>query len=219
MEELKKPALEALRERRVHFHPESQHRFAIESLETAPDWNISRQLWWGHQLPVWECPDGHVTVEETAPDACAECGSSRVDAVDGRARHVVLVRAVAVRDARLARRHRRPAGVLSRRSQHHRARHHPPLGEPDDLRGPGDDGRRSVPRRRHPLPDPRARGRTHVEEPRHRHEPACRDRELRRRRDALRPHEDGLGAGRALLRRARSRRAASSPTSSGTSRG
>jgi valyl-tRNA synthetase len=78
MEELKKPALEALRARRVTFHPESQHGFAIESLETAPDWNISRQIWWGHQLPLWECPDGHVTVQETEPDACAECGSTEL---------------------------------------------------------------------------------------------------------------------------------------------
>ena len=78
MEELKKPALAALRERKVQYHPESQHRFAIDSLETAPDWNISRQLWWGHQLPVWYCPDGHVTVEETEPDACAECGSTEL---------------------------------------------------------------------------------------------------------------------------------------------
>ena len=76
MEELKQPALEALRERRVRFHPESQHRFAIDSLESAPDWCISRQLWWGHQLPVWECPDGHFTVEESEPAACAECGSA-----------------------------------------------------------------------------------------------------------------------------------------------
>jgi valyl-tRNA synthetase len=76
MEELKKPALEALRERRVRYHPESQHRFAIDSLENAPDWNISRQLWWGHQIPVWYCPDGHVTVEETEPEACAACGST-----------------------------------------------------------------------------------------------------------------------------------------------
>jgi valyl-tRNA synthetase len=75
MDELKQPALTALRDRRVRYHPESQHRFAIESLEGAPDWNISRQLWWGHQLPVWYCPDGHVTVAETEPDACAECGS------------------------------------------------------------------------------------------------------------------------------------------------
>jgi valyl-tRNA synthetase len=78
MTELKKPALEALREGRVRYHPESQHRFAVESLENAPDWNISRQLWWGHQLPVWYCPDGHVTVEETEPDACTECGSGEL---------------------------------------------------------------------------------------------------------------------------------------------
>jgi valyl-tRNA synthetase len=78
MEELKKPALEALRSRRVQYHPESQHRFAIDSLENAPDWNISRQIWWGHQLPLWECPDGHETVAETDPDACAECGSTKL---------------------------------------------------------------------------------------------------------------------------------------------
>jgi len=79
MEELRKPALEALRSGRVRYHPESQHRFAIQSLEDAPDWNISRQIWWGHQLPVWECPDGHVNVAETAPEACAECGSRELE--------------------------------------------------------------------------------------------------------------------------------------------
>jgi len=78
MEELKKPALAALRERRVVYHPESQHRFATDSLEGAPDWNISRQLWWGHQLPVWYCKDGHVTVAESEPEACAECGSTEL---------------------------------------------------------------------------------------------------------------------------------------------
>jgi valyl-tRNA synthetase len=76
MGELKKPALEALRERRVVFHPESQHEFAIRSLDEAPDWCISRQLWWGHQLPLWECTDGHATVTTgEEPDACAECGA------------------------------------------------------------------------------------------------------------------------------------------------
>ena len=78
MEELKQPALEAMRSGRVTFHPESQHRFAVDSLENAPDWNISRQIWWGHQLPVWYCPDGHMTVVEDEPSACAECGSTEL---------------------------------------------------------------------------------------------------------------------------------------------
>ena len=78
MGELKKPALAALQERTVVYHPESQHRFATDSLADAPDWNISRQLWWGHQLPVWYCPDGHVTVAETEPEACAECGCTEL---------------------------------------------------------------------------------------------------------------------------------------------
>jgi valyl-tRNA synthetase len=82
MDELKKPALEALRSERVLYHPESQHRFAIDSLENAPDWNISRQIWWGHQLPVWYCPDGHLTVEESEPEACAECGSTELTRSD-----------------------------------------------------------------------------------------------------------------------------------------
>jgi valyl-tRNA synthetase len=79
MEEPRKPALEALQERRVRFHPESQHAFAVRSLEEIPDWNVSRQLWWGHQLPVWYCPDGHVTCAWPPPDACAECGSGELE--------------------------------------------------------------------------------------------------------------------------------------------
>ena len=79
MEEPRKPALEALRERRVQYHPESQHQFAIRSLEEIPDWNISRQLWWGHQQPLWYCPDGHVTCAWPPPEACAECGSTEIE--------------------------------------------------------------------------------------------------------------------------------------------
>jgi len=78
MEEPRKPALEALRARRVRYHPESQHQFAIRSLEEIPDWNVSRQLWWGHQIPIWYCPDGHMTVQVDEPSTCADCGSGEL---------------------------------------------------------------------------------------------------------------------------------------------
>jgi len=73
------PAIEALRARRVRYHPESQHRFAITSLEESPDWCISRQLWWGHQLPIWYCRDGHTTAAVDEPSVCAECGSGELE--------------------------------------------------------------------------------------------------------------------------------------------
>ena len=66
-------------QRRVRFHPESQHRFAIDSLENAPDWCVSRQLWWGHQIPIWTCPDGHRTCTWPPPEACAECGTAEIE--------------------------------------------------------------------------------------------------------------------------------------------
>jgi valyl-tRNA synthetase len=79
MEEPRKPALAALRKQRVRYHPESQHQFAIRSLEDIPDWNVSRQLWWGHQIPIWYCPDGHAICAWPEPDACAECGSAELE--------------------------------------------------------------------------------------------------------------------------------------------
>jgi valyl-tRNA synthetase len=79
MKEPAAPAIAVLQERRVRFHPESQHRFAITSLEETPDWCISRQLWWGHQLPIWTCPDGHLTVQVDEPSACTECGSAELE--------------------------------------------------------------------------------------------------------------------------------------------
>ncbi len=78
MDELARPAIDALQKRRVRYHPESQHRFAIESLESAPDWCVSRQLWWGHQIPIWTCADGHQTCAWPPPSACAECGSGEL---------------------------------------------------------------------------------------------------------------------------------------------
>jgi valyl-tRNA synthetase len=78
MDEIRQRPLAALRSGEIEYHPESQHRFAIDSLENAPDWCISRQIWWGHQIPAWYCPDGHITVEERQPTACAECGATEL---------------------------------------------------------------------------------------------------------------------------------------------
>ena len=75
MKEPAAPAIEALRERRVRFHPESQHRFAIASLEEIPDWCLSRQLWWGHQIPIWTTPSGEVICAATEEEAQERAGA------------------------------------------------------------------------------------------------------------------------------------------------
>ncbi len=79
MEEMAAPAIGALDSGRVTFHPAVHGRVALDWLKAIRPWNISRQLWWGHQLPIWYCPDGHVTCAETPPDACAECGSRKLE--------------------------------------------------------------------------------------------------------------------------------------------
>ena len=78
MEELAAPAIAAIREGRVRFTPERFSRVCLDWLENVRPWCISRQIWWGHRIPVWYCPDGHVTVAEDTPDACAECGSTEL---------------------------------------------------------------------------------------------------------------------------------------------
>lgn len=78
MDQLKKPATAAVRDGKVRFTPERWGRVYLDWMDDLRPWCISRQLWWGHQLPVWYCPDGHVTVAETEPGACFECGSSRL---------------------------------------------------------------------------------------------------------------------------------------------
>jgi valyl-tRNA synthetase len=78
MDDLARPAIEAIESGRVTFHPPVQNRVALDWLRAIRPWNVSRQLWWGHQLPVWYCPDGHVICAETEPDACAECGSAEL---------------------------------------------------------------------------------------------------------------------------------------------
>ena len=76
MDELKEPATEVVRDGRIKFTPARWGRVYIDWMEKLRPWCISRQLWWGHQLPVWYCENGHVTVAETEPGACSECGSA-----------------------------------------------------------------------------------------------------------------------------------------------
>jgi valyl-tRNA synthetase len=78
MEELAAPAIAAVKDGRVRFTPDRFARVYLDWMENVRDWCISRQIWWGHRIPVWYCPDGHVTVAETAPRACAECGSAEL---------------------------------------------------------------------------------------------------------------------------------------------
>ena len=75
MDELARPAVAAVREGRVRIVPENHRRVYLDWMENIRPWCISRQLWWGHRLPVYYCETcGHVNVALSAPDACAECG-------------------------------------------------------------------------------------------------------------------------------------------------
>ncbi len=69
-------ALEATRSGRTRILPERFEKTWEHWLTDIRDWNVSRQLWWGHRIPAWYCPDGHVTVTsvEAGPDACSVCG-------------------------------------------------------------------------------------------------------------------------------------------------
>ena len=75
MKELAAPAIDVVKDGRVRFKPERYTKVYLEWMENIRPWCISRQLWWGHQIPAWYCPNGHTTVEESTPSACVECGS------------------------------------------------------------------------------------------------------------------------------------------------
>ena len=69
-------ALASVREGRTRIMPSHFEKVYAHWLENIHDWAVGRQLWWGHRIPAWFCPDGHVTVTnlEAGPDACAACG-------------------------------------------------------------------------------------------------------------------------------------------------
>ena len=79
MEPLAKEALRVVREGEVKFVPERFAKTYTNWMENVHDWCISRQLWWGHQIPAWTCQDcGGLTVSETDPTECEHCHSHNI---------------------------------------------------------------------------------------------------------------------------------------------
>jgi valyl-tRNA synthetase len=76
MKPLAEAALAATRGRRTVILPERFEKTWEHWLTEIRDWNVSRQLWWGHRIPAWYCPDGHITVnaDQDGPAACETCG-------------------------------------------------------------------------------------------------------------------------------------------------
>ena len=79
MEPLAKEALLVVNEGEVKFVPEHFSKTYTNWMENCHDWCISRQLWWGHQIPAWTCEDcGHINVKREDPTACEKCGSTHL---------------------------------------------------------------------------------------------------------------------------------------------
>jgi valyl-tRNA synthetase len=75
MEPLARPAVEAVREGRIKFHPDRWTKVYYNWMEGIRDWCISRQLWWGHRIPVWHCERcGEMVSELDDPTECPSCG-------------------------------------------------------------------------------------------------------------------------------------------------
>jgi valyl-tRNA synthetase len=93
MQSIAQPAIEVVRQGKIRFHPERYKEMYLHWMENIRDWCISRQLWWGHQIPAWYCMDCHPEnfdesgkllrrespiVQKTEPDKCPRCGSTRL---------------------------------------------------------------------------------------------------------------------------------------------
>ena len=80
MKPLAEPAIQAVTEGDIRFVPERFTRIYINWMENIRDWCISRQLWWGHRIPVWYCQEcGEVICSKTEPESCPSCQSSQLN--------------------------------------------------------------------------------------------------------------------------------------------
>ena len=79
MEEMAKPAIEAIKNGDLTFVPERFDKTYLHWLENIRDWCISRQLWWGHRIPAYYCDEcGETVVSKTAPTVCPKCGCTHL---------------------------------------------------------------------------------------------------------------------------------------------
>ena len=79
MEPLAKDAIRVVQDGTIKFVPERFTKTYINWMENVHDWCISRQLWWGHQIPAWYCDDcGHINVSREDPSKCEKCGSTHL---------------------------------------------------------------------------------------------------------------------------------------------
>ena len=78
MKKLSAPAIKAVESGKVTFHPQKWSKVYLNWMDNIHDWCISRQIWWGHQIPAWYCECGETIVSRETPKICPKCKSSKL---------------------------------------------------------------------------------------------------------------------------------------------